>query len=640
MPVQALPGALSTAPADPARPRGLRRARQLGPCPPVPKTSLPPAPADVEVLALLTRVRSVRVSQEQLAEGRLYDLRAYKTAAAELAYLRRLAAGGRHGGTVVTSMRQLVAGLAPLHPAWRITGGEGWEDRDRHHRAVRRRLGDLQAMGLLRWRVGVDELGEERRTELELLPVPEILSDELEEAAGRMARWETRYGRELDTGSRTGVRGVRRASAPLSAAERQRRGCAQSRDRAARRRGHAEGSKSNSDPPCGAEATPQNNSFSSEGVDPARNVCKRTGVTRANAPAPLGGSAAVKGGETAGIEDGGSVGGGGLGIDVQALVARVRKRQAEREPVLEAIAAQATGRALEVASWSLGRGWPAGRLREAWVVARFGARAAAEGGSGAAGPLSDEHFGRLRRAVARYERYGEARPDGFPAGGLAALLYLGAAEDCQGCGPRPRTIAYAAGALDQLSRRMRAHATATSEARVHAAARRAWKRRSPASPRPGPLSFQFRSDGPRWPRWLAVGEDGGPVFEGGLPVIDVDLAEAMGACPGSGYYDTVIRDAYLIAGRHVPVTLDGRWAMLMRHRGDIPPARRPDTEPDWTLLELARRTGEPARTWERVPAELRAGLLADLRTTQALTARAELQAFHERLGQRDKVTER
>ena len=44
---------------------------------------------------------------------------------AELGMLRRLAAAGRAGGTVVTSIRQLVAGLAPLHPAWRIERGGG-----------------------------------------------------------------------------------------------------------------------------------------------------------------------------------------------------------------------------------------------------------------------------------------------------------------------------------------------------------------------------------------------------------------------------------------------------------------------------------------------------------------------------------
>jgi len=46
------------------------------------------------------------------------------------AVAHRLAAGGRHGGTVVTSIRQLVSGIAPLHPSWKLTG-DPWQDRDR-----------------------------------------------------------------------------------------------------------------------------------------------------------------------------------------------------------------------------------------------------------------------------------------------------------------------------------------------------------------------------------------------------------------------------------------------------------------------------------------------------------------------------
>ena len=68
-------------------------------------------------------------------------------------------------------MAQLVQGLARLHPAWRMDGDK-FADRDRHHSAVRRRLRALEAMGLLRWRVGIDVDGEDARTELELLDAP------------------------------------------------------------------------------------------------------------------------------------------------------------------------------------------------------------------------------------------------------------------------------------------------------------------------------------------------------------------------------------------------------------------------------------------------------------------------------------
>ncbi len=187
------------------------------------------------LLALLTRVRAGRVGAGELSPGRVHDVRAFKCCLAELAYLRRLAAGGRHGGTVVTSMRQLVAGLAALHPAWRITG-EGFDDRDRHHRAVRRRLRDLQAMGLLRWRIGTDLDGEERRTELELLTAPELSADELKAAVGQLQRWQARHGASLCTGSGTEIPDATRHARPLSASECQRRGVRHAREKAAARR--------------------------------------------------------------------------------------------------------------------------------------------------------------------------------------------------------------------------------------------------------------------------------------------------------------------------------------------------------------------------------------------------------------------
>jgi len=189
----------------------------------------------VELLALLTRVRSVRVATGELGPTRLYDLRAWKTSWAELAYLRRLAGGARHGGTVVTSIRQLVSGIAALHPSWKLTG-DPWQDRDCYHQSVRRRLSGLAGAGLLQWRVGVDEDLEERRTELVLLPVPELLPDELGAAAARLEHWEARYGSALNTGSPIAISDVKRAAAPLDACERRCRGRQRARQAAQARR--------------------------------------------------------------------------------------------------------------------------------------------------------------------------------------------------------------------------------------------------------------------------------------------------------------------------------------------------------------------------------------------------------------------
>ncbi len=310
---------------------------------------------------MLTRVRSVRVATGELDPSRLYDLRAFKSCWAELAYLHRLAAGGRHGGTVVTSMRQLVAGLAPLHPVWKLSG-DSWEDRDRHHQAVRRRLSQLAGAGLLRWRTGVDEDLEERRTELELLPVPELLPDERAAAAARLDQWAERYDHDLNTGSRTAITNVTQAVAPLTAAERQRRGCQRTRH-AARAKRRPEAPQTNSAPPSGAP-TENNNQKTSANPEQLRSLCGDR--TRAHAPGnhPAGAPSATAPTVpahpgTAASRDGGSGAGGALVAGLDGVAARVEARRA----VVEFKERQARARAVEVAGWGLERDWPLARLR-------------------------------------------------------------------------------------------------------------------------------------------------------------------------------------------------------------------------------------------------------------------------------------
>jgi hypothetical protein len=606
-----------------------------------------PAPVEpVHLLALLTRVRAERVAAGELAAERLYDVRAFKSALAELGYLRRLAAAGRTGGTVVTSFRQLVAGLAALHPAWRIDGGEGWEDRDRHHRAVRRRLDALQAMGLLRWRVGTDLDGEERRTELELRPAPDVGAEELTAAAERLRRWQVRYGPALNTGSRTGIRNAAGHGRPLSASERQRRGCAHARRAgAARRRAVVGGSGSNSAPPFGAPATPENTVVSSE-LSEVRNACKRTGVTRTSAPAVRKVNAALNGlDETTGEVKtvGGGEGSGGLSRavegpvgssaaadgpvwDPEALIARVAAREAERWPVLEAIAAQAARRAAEVAEWGLERSWPFARLREAWVVARWGPLAAADAGPSAAGPLYPDDYARLRRAVARYERNRHAAPEGYPPGGLAALLHIGALAGSNQLTGGPRTLRYAVGALDQLSRRMRALASADSAEHARRAAGRARRRRQPPA---RALALSFRA---AWPPWLLLGDDGQPTFDR-LGMLRLDPQARYVPPVASDAYRMIVRDAYLLAGRLLPVDVDGRKEMALRHQRQIPPAARRAvrTDDQRELAELAHRTREPLGLLARLSPAYRQAWLARLRAEEAQRAQQDVLAFKAQL---------
>jgi hypothetical protein len=603
---------------------------------------MPAAIDAVHLLALLTRVRARRVADGQLGEGRLYDVRAFKTVYAELGYLRRLAAAGRHGGTVLTSMRQLVAGLAALHPAWKLTD-DGFENRDRHHQDVRRRLRALQEMGLLGWRVGLDLDGEERRTELELNEAPEVSAEELQAAAGVLARWQARYGKALNTGSTTGIHNAAGHGRPLSAPERQRRGVRHARAAAASRpRG---GQKSNSTPPFGASATPQKDPSLDPNVLVTRNACQRTRVTRTNAQYTSNETAApdrAAQDETPALEEvhvegnlasaGGAAGApevvGDRVWDPVALVQRVKAREAQRAPVLAAIAKDAQTRAVELAGWGLERAWPSPRLREAWVVARYGAATAADSGPAAAGLLYPEDYTRLRRAAARYERNRAAAPDGYPPGALAALLRIGALAADGQLPNAPRTLRYAIGALDQLARRMRALATADSAQRHAAAAGRATRRRDRAARAP---KLAFRAPG--WPAWILTPGRELPCFdERGVLVLD-ERNVALAPAPDTSAYRTVIRDAYLTAGQPLPLEHDGRRQMALRHTGQLEPAQRPERPAveELELRELAHRTGEPTSLLRKISPAYRQAWLQRQRQSDAAQARADTAAFRRAL---------
>ena len=617
--------------ANPARARGLKRARESrAPCEPAAWTPLPDPVDAVNLLALLTRVRAGRDTAGELSPERLYDVRAFKSAYAELGYLRTLVRR-ETGGTIVTSMPQLVQGLARLHPAWKIEGDK-FADRDRHHSAVRRRLRDLHAMGLLSWRVGVDLDEEDARTELELRPAPDISDQELAAAKARLERWQARYGPALNTGSRTGIRNAAAHGRPLSASERQRRAIARGRARTNSRRAP---SITITAPHFVAPPTSEN-TIEGNHVVPNSNVCgTETRVTRAHESDDSNAMAASKDqGKNASMTEGGSAPAQAeRPWDEAALLERVAARERQREPVLKLIAEHATRRTSEVSTWGLDRAWPSGRLREAWVCARYGARAAAEWGTGAAGRLEHDDYTRLRRAVARYERNAAARPVGFPAGGLAGLLYLGRLAASGEGGPR--MLAYAIGALDQLSRRMRAVCTDGDQARVQRAVRLAHQRRDPAPPS-SPIAFRLTPS--RWPRWARLDDAGQPLLVDGELVVDDGWAPAR----NSDEYRTVLRDAYLLTNGWLPGHVDGRAAMAdntarLTHarRGHatpgpyLAPQRRPTVERD--VLELAKRAGLTLEQAQRVQPEVRAGLLAQLRRRDAETVRRDAAALRQRL---------
>jgi hypothetical protein len=66
------------------------------------------------------------------------------------------------------------------------------------------------------------------------------------------------------------------------------------------------------------------------------------------------------------------------------------------------------------------------RLIEAWTVATHGPYMAVAGGFRLAfwSEQAQHHGPRLQRALARYARYADARPAGFPTGAIAAFAYF------------------------------------------------------------------------------------------------------------------------------------------------------------------------------------------------------------------------
>lgn len=626
----------SPATLNPARDRGLRRARaRRAPCELVEPTPLP-APISAEhALALLTRVRAGQVASGALTERGLYDVRAFKSAWAELGYLRRLAAVGKTGGTVITSMPQLVAGLARLHPAWRMDG-DAFADRDRHHCAVRRRLHNLHAMGLLTWRVGIDADGEDARTELELRPPPDVSADELAAAHTRLTRWRQRYGPALNTGSTTGIRNAAKHARPLSAREREQRGRERTLTRAKRRR--AEHLQNTDTAPRCAAPPASENTYDTDHPALDDHACGlRTRVTRDSASDHANDSAACNPANNSALTIEGEVGAVPVVWDTQALLARVAAREQERQPVLKLIAQQVSQRAEDVRGWGLERAWPTSRLREAWVHARYGAWQAAEWGAGAAGRIDHDDHARLRRAVARYERNTQARPEGYPAAGLAALMHLG---ELVGAGGGPRTLRYAIGALDQLSRRMRAVHSSTDPQRMQRSIRLARARHAADEPR---TPLIFRLPGPRWPRWVKLTPTGTPLIIDGELQIHADWAPTA----SSDTYRSVARDAHLLDQGWLPLDLDGRAAMRTNastydpatgtHQatpGPYPaPEQRSRTHTDRDVQELAQHSGLSRDQAERVAPAVREALLADIRAKNARRMRAERADLQRRLSE-------
>jgi hypothetical protein len=101
----------------------------------------------------------------------------------------------------------------------------------------------------------------------------------------------------------------------------------------------------------------------------------------------------------------------------------------------------------------------------------------------------------------------------------------------------------------------------------------------------------------------------------------------------SDQYRMIVRDAYLLAGRQLPVDVDARKQRALRHQDKLQPAaRRPAaSEPQRELAELAHRTGQPISQLGRLTPAYRQAWLARLRQHDAQRAWREIIAFKEQI---------
>ena len=136
---------------------------------------------------------------------------------------------------------------------------------------------------------------------------------------------------------------------------------------------------------------------------------------------------------------------------------------------------------------------------EAWTVAAHGPYMAVAGGFRLAfwSEEAEHHGPRLERALARYARYADARPVGFPAGAVAAFARFLADHTPRQDGPE-HGMAYDVQRFNELTKQMSAYAHYARGDHLQLAAARARRRdraRQLAEQVNSQLQLRFRAGG-------------------------------------------------------------------------------------------------------------------------------------------------
>jgi len=541
---------------------------------------LPTEPLGVEVLAAVKHAR--------IKAGRAlpWDARLETSAIAVLSFLWRRGRGERWAGCAGSarygcSLAQLVLGLAPIM-GWRnVPKPREHAARARfvkaHRKSVQRWLDWLALAGLITHTSQQDEEGFWWRTIIELHAVPELPPELLAEAVARRAGWTARERRRAARARRRDLTVILRR-ARLTRAQRRARATQRRRQlkehaervrvRAVAVQSLAAGSQTHLTHPFGASPTVRNP------LDDDSH-CKATHRRHAGASTRLSAFATASPTPTTGSENKKPVGGKDLRWVVYNQVTSERFARPDEQwaPLLDS----AIDRVKQLSHWSENvPAPPQWRLLEAWTVAAHGPYMSIAGGFRLAFWSEDaaHHGPRLQRAVARYERFSDARPPDWPTGAIAGFATFLAAATRPLQGPE-HGMAYDVARFNELTKRMSAYAHYVREGHLERAQARAARRhrvRTLAEQINQRLSFRFRTaDSSPAARLRTAGE-----------LLDSDYPAHQAA--GRALYATasqqerlVDRDRRLLAGEH-PGLSDQRYLSACRYAErwglPAPPARR------------------------------------------------------------------
>ena len=434
----------------------------------------------MEVLA------AVRHARQQRGRAFEWDARLETSVIAVLSYLWRRGRGekwaGCHGSARYgCSLAQLVIGLAP------IMGWKGIPDRGdeqavarfvkRHRKSVQRWLDWLQLAGLVSHTPQQDEEGFWWRTIIQLHAVPQLPAELLQEAVDRRAGWPARERRRNARGRLRNLTAILRR-ARLTKAQRRSRGIARRRElarhadrqrvRAQVAQSLADAAKTHMTHPFGASTTSRS---SLEELSQQETLDRRLTGARAR----LSETATATETSTTGTEREQPRSAEDLRWVVYNEVKSRRFERTDEEwaPFLRSPA----HRLEELLSWSDGEPIPRWRLIEAWTVAAHGPYMAVAGGFRLAfwSEEAEHHGPRLERALARYARYVDARPAGFPVAAIAAFARFLADHTPRQDGPE-HGMAYDVQRFNELTKQMSAYAHYARDGHLQLAAARARRR--------------------------------------------------------------------------------------------------------------------------------------------------------------------